>query len=503
MPVTARVFILLSLALLVGVCVVYVPVLTFAVVGTAFAAGLWSLLRINYRKHSSRGVVGDAQKNGRRRDALGTRMVSIFLMLWWLASISPIFAFSPRDVTSAAEASGGGSLQYQVLLIGFGCVGAFFLPRAMKRFDPAFRWVAVLWALHVSWMFISLIWSIYPPLTFRNAVAFVLVSVGAFGLGAGFYGTVPNGRGLFLRHVFTAGVLSALAVILPLPFRWQEYALLDPSQRLDIGGNFPAFVVGPVLCALLVFVGTAVLEMRVWRARDWLWVAVLVLPLLVLKSRGPMLFAALALIVPYLVYKSGVQNRVLQVALLSVTGLGAYVFYSEGVYDYLIPYLTRGNVESTASLTGRIPLWEVVLTQIQDHPWLGVGFAAFWNSQNYPKMEQLVGFPVVSAHNGFLDMLLASGIVGLAFLLTFCLCAMVTVTRRARRSDPLGWLTLVFLTFYVLSNLTTSIFTEFYEFKLIVVLAALGLLASGPAKRLGAPPREKTVVARPRAPSLG
>lgn len=495
MPVAARVPILLSLALLVGVCVVYVPVLTFAIVGTAFAAGLWSLTRIGYQKRAiltSRGIFGDTPS---------TRMVSTFLLLWWLASISPIVAFSPRDVTDAAQASVGGSLQYQVLLIGFGCVGAYFLPRAVKRLDPAFRWIALLWALHISWMFISLIWSINPPLTFRNAIAFVLVSVGAFGLGAGFYGTLLNGRELFLRHVFTAGVLSALAVILPLPLRWQEYALLDPSQRLDIGGNFPAFVVGPVLCALLVLVGTAVLEMRDWRTRDWLWIAVLVLPLLVLKSRGPMLFAALALIVPYLLYKSGIQNRILQAALLSVTGFGAYVFYSESVYDYLIPYLTRGNVESTVTLTGRIPLWEIVLSQIQDHPWLGVGFAAFWNPQNYLKMEQLVGFPVVSAHNGFLDTLLVSGVIGLALLLAFCICAMVTVTRRARWSDPLGWLVLIFLTFYVFSNLTTSIFTEFYEFKLIVVLMTLGLLASGPAKRPGAP-REKTVVARPRVPSL-
>lgn len=502
MPVAVRVPVLLVvLAFVVGACVAYVPVLTFVIVGAPFAAGLWFLTRIGYQDRVSRGDSDDPWKKERRRAAPRTRMVSVFLLLWWLASISPIVAFSPRDVSNAAQSSGGGSLQYQVLLIGFGFVGAYFLPQAMKRLDPAFRWVAVLWALHVSWMFISLIWSIYPPLTFRNAVAFVLVSVGAFGLGAGFYGTLPDGRRLFLRHVFTAGVLSALAVILPLPLRWQEYALLDPSQRLDIGGNFPAFVVGPVLCALLVFVGTAVLEMRAWRTRDWLWILVLVLPLLVLKSRGPMLYAALALIVPYLLFKSGARNRVLQAGLVAVTGTGAYVFYSEGVYDYLIPYLTRGNVESTATLTGRIPLWEVVFSQIQEHPWLGVGFAAFWSPQNYPKMEQLVGFPVVSAHSGFLDTLLASGVVGLTFLLTFCLCAMITVTRRARRPDSLGWLALMFLTFYVLSNLTTSVFTEFYEFKLIVVLTALGLLAGGPAKGLGAP-RKKAVVGRSRVLSL-
>jgi O-antigen ligase len=33
------------------------------------------------------------------------------------------------------------------------------------------------------------------------------------------------------------------------------------------------------------------------------------------------------------------------------------------------------------ALRGRIPLWEIAFSQIQHHPWLGVGFAAFWNQE--------------------------------------------------------------------------------------------------------------------------
>ena len=478
------------LALLSGACVAYAPVPTFAAVVLVSAAVLWSLTRDGRPYRAEPSATRAAGKKGEANGFLKTRrLVPGFLLLWWVASISPIVAYSPRDVTGAAQASVGGSLQYQVLLVAFGCVGALFLPRAVQRLDPAFRWVAALWALHLCWMFTSLLWSIYPPLTFRNAVAFVLVSVGSFGLGAGFYGNLPKGRDLFLRHVFVAGVLSALALLLPLPLRWQEYAILDPSQRLDIGGNFPAFVVAPVICALLVFVGTVILGVRDWRTRDWLWVTLLLLPLLVLKSRGPVLFAAMALVVFYLLYKVGTRNRLLQTTLLFVVGFGSYVYYSEGAYDSLVPYLTRGNVESTMTLTGRIPLWEVVFLEIQDNPWLGVGFAAFWNPQNYPRMEGLVGFPVVSAHNGFLDTVLTTGVVGLAILLTFCFYTMAIVGRRARRQDPLGWLAFLFLTFFLLQNLTSSIFTEFYEITLIVVLTMLGLLASRPTKRMKAPPK--------------
>ncbi len=503
MSVAARAFALIVLALLSGVCVVYLPLPTFVVAGVIFAAVLWSLTRGERPRRAKRGIAGDAPKGGRPRSASSTKLVSVFLLLWWLASISPIVAYSPRDNTGAAVSSVGGSLQNQVLLVAFGCVGAMFLPRAIKRFDPAFRWVAALWGLHVTWIFTSVLWSAYPPITFRNAVAFALVSVGSFGLGAGFYGNLSNGRDLFLRHVFTAGVLSALALLLPLPLRWQQYDLLDPSQRLSIGGNFPAFVVAPVICAVFVLVGTSVLGLRDWRKRDWLWIALLMLPLLVLKSRGPVLFAAVTFVVFYSLYKVDARSRVLQAALLFVVGAGVYVGYTEGVYNSLIPFLTRGNAEATATLTGRIPLWEIVFSQIQDNPWLGVGFAAFWNPQNYARMEQLAGFPVVSAHSGFLDMLLSTGAFGLAILLAFCLCALVMVWGKARRGDPLGWLAFLFLGFYVLQNLTSSIFTEFYEITLIVVLAVLGLLASRPpVKRPRSPSRKPTAPSRQRVPSL-
>jgi hypothetical protein len=54
-----------------------------------------------------------------------------------------------------------------------------------------------------------------PSLTIRNVAAFALVSVGCFGLGVGFYGNLPNGRDLFVRHVFWASVLSTLVILIP------------------------------------------------------------------------------------------------------------------------------------------------------------------------------------------------------------------------------------------------------------------------------------------------
>ena len=243
------------------------------------------------------------------------------------------------------------------------------------------------------------------------------------------------------------------------------------------------YVVRPVVCALLILFATAVLRVRTWQRQDWFWLAVLVIPLLVLKSRGPILYAVLAFGLFYFLYKTRVQDRIMQAGLFLVLGIGAYVYYSTGVYDLLVTYLTRGDVETTMTLTGRIPLWEMLVTEIKEHPWLGVGFAAFWNPHILPSMEQRVGFPAVSAHNGFLDMLLGTGVIGLVVILAFCIYTMGMVVGRARRGDPLGWLVFLFLAFYMLQNLTVSTFTEFLEIPLVAILVMLGLMANRPVAR--------------------
>jgi uncharacterized membrane protein YhaH (DUF805 family) len=260
-------------------------------------------------------------------------------------------------------------------------------------------------------------------------------------------------------------------ILLPLPFRFQQYDLLDPSQRLDIGGNFPAYVARPVMVSLLVLVATSILGVRRWLKRDWLWVALLVLPLLALKSRGPVVWGILALGIFYLFYKTSIRDRVLQGGVLLMIGVGTYIYYSENVLQTilgpLVPYLTRGNVEAT---------------EFWDHPWLGAGFAAFWSPLHIAELASSGVMGRSSAHNGYLEELLNTGVVGLIILLAFCLGTLTVALRRARRGDPLGWLVFLLMVYYLLLNLTNALTQEYFQPPFVAILVTLGLMASGAAK---------------------
>lgn len=67
-----------------------------------------------------------------------------------------------------------------------------------------------------------------------------------------------------------------------------------------------------------------------------------------------------------------------------------------------------------ASLTGRMPIWTLVMSEIKEHFWVGNGYAVFWKDQhgaaNYIRVALQWGVP--NAHNGWLDLALNLGFVG-------------------------------------------------------------------------------------------
>jgi O-antigen ligase len=110
----------------------------------------------------------------------------------------------------------------------------------------------------------------------------------------------------------------------------------------------------------------------------------------------------------------------------------------------------------------------------------------------------LLGKPVHSAHNGFLEEVLNTGIVGLAFLLMFCVCAVAVAMRRARMGDPFGWLAFVFVVLYLLLNVTSALVQEAPEIPFMMILVTLGLMAN---KRKPPAPRRAAGAVRGRVAS--
>ncbi|MCI1575002.1 MAG: O-antigen ligase family protein [Weizmannia coagulans] len=92
--------------------------------------------------------------------------------------------------------------------------------------------------------------------------------------------------------------------------------------------------------------------------------------------------------------------------------LGLILFFVYKNFDYFVNMLDRDP-----SMTGRSNIWPYVIHKIYDKPILGYGYYNFWNNPNY-KLDSHF-----NAHDGFLDITLNVGIVG---LLLFCFILLKT-----------------------------------------------------------------------------
>jgi O-antigen ligase len=129
-------------------------------------------------------------------------------------------------------------------------------------------------------------------------------------------------------------------------------------------------------------------------------------------------------------------------------------------------------------------------SDINQHPLTGTGFGAYWNPDNLVRVQKMFSIPFPNAHNGFIEELLATGVVGLALLLFFWSYATYISVQSARQGDPFGWLTLLFVLFYLLLNLTQSIMQWYFELPFIVPLVLLGLITSKRLAGTSEPPWE-------------
>lgn len=117
----------------------------------------------------------------------------------------------------------------------------------------------------------------------------------------------------------------------------------------------------------------------------------------------------------------------------------------------ILPAIGRNS-----TLTGRTEVWEILLG-VDVNPLVGTGFESFWLGK---RLEYLWKFPIMfglnEAHNGYFEVYLNLGFVGLAFLAGLFLAAYRNVLRVLDREPEVGRLHLGFFVIAVIYNFTEA-----------------------------------------------
>jgi O-antigen ligase len=164
--------------------------------------------------------------------------------------------------------------------------------------------------------------------------------------------------------------------------------------------------------------------------------------------------------------------------LVYIAGLSATVVLL-GSMSLIAVSLLMGK---SLNLTGRVPLWINLLKNVvSKKPWFGYGLETLWYFPDFQKWASKTSgwgdeIIVVNGHNGYMDILLYLGIVGLAILCVVLAQGFARAMRRALTGRTwLDFFPLLVFVYFLVANITIDYILEFESFHWVVLIALLFL----------------------------
>jgi exopolysaccharide production protein ExoQ len=319
----------------------------------------------------------------------------------------------------------------------------------------AHHWKTVIYgAKHAKWIVALLLiaiastaWSQDPLFTLRRCL--VLLATTAFGVYFGSRFTVPQQlRLLAWTCALVVGFSFAIAILMP---RYGVDHFLHP-------GDWQGAFTQKNMLARIMVLAVLVFYFAKQSLGPWVrWAGIAAAFALLVLSRsvtGAIVFTAICVTVPlYRLLRTKITFAIPVVVAIAVATVGSAVAVASSLTDIL------QLVNRSPRLTGRTDLWGAVVTAILKHPWLGYGFNGFWQGLQGESASVLltVGWPALHSHNGFLDLTLDLGLLGLlVFAIGYCslLRRALSLVAHARGDVPI-WLC-TYLAFMFLYNLSES-----------------------------------------------
>ncbi len=396
----------------------------------------------------------------------------VLLLLIMFVGLSPFAPpHSPTTVNAAAPAPG--DLLRQILFLS--TFGLVLIAGVTRRGFALFRAVPPLLAALLAWCFLSIFWSAVPDVTLRRAMLAAIVVISTMVS----VDLIGASRAFLLWRVTLAIILAVNWLSIPLI----ETAVhlpgeVDPSLIGDWRGLYAQKNSAGAVCAL-----TALLFLFTRNGRGnwigWLVAAASLGFLVMTRSKTALALFPLALVAGLAyraAWRDGLSRAIFLCAtLLAVTAAAALLLGNwEGVVRLL---------DDPASFTGRAEIWQAIFAYMRDHLFLGAGFGTMAHTgapsplHDYARGNWVE--TIADSHSGYLQILAATGAVGLSLAL---LALVADPIRRFWRLDParVSFRALLFAIFvFVLAH--NFMETDFLEsdssawFAFLVMLASLNV----------------------------
>jgi O-antigen ligase len=403
-------------------------------------------------------------------------------MLVWLTTAP----FPNLSDPKLLDPIGDGNLLGQILVVLLtASLAAFVL---LKRLRVVLEFLTPILVLTLLWFACSAALSPHPGLALRRLVlaAFTIFQAAVFLL-------LPQNRDHFSR-LLAAGALIVLAicyagiVFLPELSIHQASDLAEPELAGDWRGFFMHKNGAGAGMAVLIFVGIFVAR----TSSSILGTLILALAgvfLIFTESKSPIRLLPVVLLVSFLITWFRAPAAKLVAAISVPLMIGFLTIGSVSLHP--IQQLVQGLL-SDPSFTGRNEIWRFALDHIAERPIFGFGFQAFWGTSdllsNWSYLESW-GYRASDAHNGFLNIAVMTGIVGLVISMIWIFAQPLRDQIRTApdRIDPA--LNLLFIQIWLfglcLSGFESDIFGGGSMLWFMMIVSIIGLRYQATAQLVG------------------
>jgi exopolysaccharide production protein ExoQ len=394
----------------------------------------------------------------------------------WIPTIWMLYiASKPLAIwfKSGSDDFESGSPLDQYFLAVLLCLGLFIL--AMRKFNWSRAMNNNIWVmLLISYMLVSVLWSDIPFISFKRWIRELIAVLMAF-LILSERDPRQAMQSLFRKTIYILIPFSVL-LIKYYPEYGVEYGHTSGGQ-MWLGVTTQKNSLGR-LCLIAAFFLLWTLVRRrqgrdipVRKYQTLAEVSILILTLLLIRGPGDQYSAtALTSLAAGLVAFVGllwIKKKRINLGKNTLTVIMVLIICF-GILQPIIGGSSVSGLTSTlgreSTLTGRTEIWAGLIPVVMQQPILGSGFGGFWTPANRAKHE------IGEAHNGYLDLLLDLGIVGLLLASMF----LMSSCRKAQRemSSDFDWaiLWICYLLMSVIHNITESSLNSFTSYLTAVLI---------------------------------
>lgn len=308
------------------------------------------------------------------------------------------------------------------------------------------RWMAALIGIAV----LSVFWSSDPAQTVKRGIA--IVGTTLFGLYLASRYTMKEQLQLF-TWMYLIAILLSFVFIGAMP----KYGIMGGVHEGKWRGiynhkNTLGKVISPGIIILLLQASGS----RKNRLILWILFSLAFVLLLRASSTSSLLNVVVVIAASFCFRSIRWREEKMFTGIISTLTIGGCFYFLLSVYSEV--FLAALGKEPT--LTGRGDMWPHIFEMIWKSPILGYGYGAFWAGPGTPSFYiwQATGWTPPNSHNGFLDLWLYIGLLGLGlFIFEYLVITLPRAFIWVRLSNTHeGFWPVLYLTYMIFANLSES-----------------------------------------------